>query len=109
MNIDDYRNAIRAFAIYPEANSCSKNELMYLALGLCGEAGEVAEKIKKVYRDNKAVNHEELAKELGDVAWYWARLCEAIQFRCDDVLLKNVKKLTSRQERNVLRGSGDNR
>ena len=109
MNIDDYRNAIRDFAIYPEANSCSKNELMYLALGLCGETGEVAEKIKKVYRDNKALNHEELAKELGDVAWYWARLCEAIQFRCEDVLGMNVNKLNSRKARNVLEGSGDNR
>lgn len=109
MDIEEYRNKIREFAIYPDAQTGNLNELMYLALGLIDEAGEVAGKIKKVYRDETHVPYEELAKELGDVAWYWARMCEAIAYWPSDVLSMNYNKLKDRQERNVLSGSGDNR
>lgn len=109
MDIDSYKEIIRKFAIYPEANSCSLNERMYLALGLGGETGEVLEKVKKAYRDNKPIDKEEIIKELGDVAWYWARLCDAFMVDADFVLKKNIIKLNDRQSRNVLGGSGDNR
>ncbi len=106
--MDDYQDDIDQFAIYPGAGTGSKTELSYLALGLGGESGEVLEKIKKLIRDNK-FEKPEVAKELGDVLWYLTRLANAIGYSLSDIADLNVRKLTDRQERNVLAGSGDNR
>ena len=81
--------------------------------GLAGESGEVAEKIKKVIRDKNSEIDEEtrlaLKKELGDVFWYIAALCDEVGLDMEDVAESNINKLLDRQQRNVLHGSGDNR
>jgi NTP pyrophosphatase (non-canonical NTP hydrolase) len=82
-------------------------------LGLCGETGEIAEKIKKLIRDKKAILDEEfiseIKKELGDVLWYLAVLAKQFDLNLNDIAEKNIEKLASRKERNVLSGSGDER
>lgn len=81
-----------------------------LTLGLVGEAGEFAEKIKKKYRTTPLLPEpRELAKELGDVLWYLARLADLYGFTMTQVMALNVDKLESRRKRGVLQGEGDNR
>lgn len=87
--------------------------LQYLALGLNGEAGEVADKVKKIVRDKggayTAADEDAVAKELGDVLWYLARMADVLNYTLDTVALDNVNKLRSRQGRGTLGGSGDSR
>jgi len=80
-------------------------------LGLAGESGEVAEKIKKMLRDDipEEAVRESLVKELGDVLWYVANLAHDLSITLDEVAHANVSKLLDRSERGVLQGSGDNR
>ena len=86
---------------------------IYPTLGLVGEAGEVAEKIKKVLRDNNGVFSEErvdeIAGELGDVLWYIAMLAYELDLNLNEIALANLSKLISRQQRDKLHGSGDKR
>jgi NTP pyrophosphatase (non-canonical NTP hydrolase) len=103
MNFKDYQEKAVKFAIYPEAY-----KVIYPTLGLCGEAGEVAEKVKKQVRDGN-FNRCEVAKELGDVLWYLANLANDIGYSLSEVATMNVDKLQSRKDRNVISGSGDNR
>lgn len=105
---EEFETAIAQFAIYPEANTRSKNALAYCALGLTGEAGEYSEKIKKLLRDG-TLDRELSAKELGDVLWYVTRSANELGYTLDQIANENIKKLSSRQERGVLRGSGDAR
>ena len=109
MEFSRYQKESRKTALYPERDS----NFIYPTLGLAGEAGEVAEKIKKVIRDKKGVidkkTKQELAKELGDVLWYLANLATELDLSLDDIAKENIKKLTSRKNRNVLHGEGDNR
>jgi len=78
-----------------------------------GEAGEIAEKVKKILRDSNGVVGEaikrELAKELGDVLWYLTQLVTELGLSLEEIAADNIKKLSSRQDRSRLRGSGDNR
>lgn len=106
--LNDYEHNLQKFAIYPDADTGSITELSYLAMGLGGESGEVLEKTKKYLRDGK-FNREDVAKELGDVLWYLTRYANAISYSLEDIAQMNIDKLTSRKERNVLSGSGDNR
>lgn len=108
MQFKDYERETEQFAIYPDHGTGSNTELSYLALGLMGEAGEVAEKIKKKIRDGK-FDSKETAKECGDVLWYLCRLCRALDTSLDDVAYGNYTKLLDRKMRNVIQGSGDNR
>ena len=78
-------------------------------LGLIGESGEIAEKIKKLLRDNTKVEAQDIIKELGDVAFYLTALANYFGSSLDEVLELNMIKLNDRQERGVLSGSGDNR
>ena len=109
MDFNEYQKEARKTAIYPDLG---KN-FVYPTLGLAGEAGEVAEKIKKVIRDGDGViseeKKEELKKELGDVLWYVANLSQELGLPLDEVARLNIEKLKSRQERNALHGAGDNR
>ena len=109
MRLSEYQERSRATAVYPGAG----DNLLYPTLGLCGEAGEVAEKIKKMVRDDGAVLSEErraaLSKELGDVLWYLAQLATEAELDLDAIAEDNLQKLLSRRERNALQGSGDNR
>jgi NTP pyrophosphatase (non-canonical NTP hydrolase) len=109
MQLSDYQQRSRATAVYPDAG----RNLTYPALGLCGEAGEAAEKVKKALRDDGGVLTEErrvaLAAELGDVLWYVAQLATEAGLDLDAIADDNLSKLLSRQERGVLAGSGDSR
>lgn len=109
MTFAEYQNESKKTALYPNVG---KN-FVYPTLGLAGEAGEVSEKIKKVLRDKQGMLDEttvtELQKELGDVLWYVAQLSSELGLNLDDVAQFNIEKLRSRQERNQLHGSGDNR
>jgi NTP pyrophosphatase (non-canonical NTP hydrolase) len=85
-----------------------ERELAILGFGLAGEGGEVLEHLKKALRDNH-LDRDELKKELGDAVFYWTRVCIFFGFNPSEVLDANVTKLTSRRDRGVLRGDGDNR
>mgnify|MGYP001167807077 FL=1 len=102
MYLSQYQKQAAETAIYPKNKA-----LEYLALGLVGEAGEVANKIKKVIRDGTSPNN--VRDELGDALWYLAMLSTEIGYSLDTIADKNLWKLANRKERNVLGGSGDNR
>ena len=85
------------------------DRLVENTLGLVGEAGEVAEKIKKLIRDDPPFSNPEIIKELGDVVFYVTALANYYGGTLDDVLETNVEKLNSREKRGMLNGSGDNR
>ncbi len=109
MTFEEYQKISRETAIYPNKD---KN-FIYPTLGLVGEAGEVAEKIKKILRDKNGVideqTKEDLSKELGDVLWYLSQLAVELGLSLDEVAVLNINKLSSRQKRNKLHGEGDNR
>lgn len=109
MNFSDYQEKARVTAIYPNLYS----NFTYPALGLCGEAGEVAEKCKKIIRDKEGAwsidDRKEIAKEIGDVLWYCANLAEEFGLELHDIAQMNIDKLHSRKKRGVIKGSGDNR
>ncbi|MBJ7329473.1 MAG: nucleoside triphosphate pyrophosphohydrolase family protein [Solirubrobacteraceae bacterium] len=105
----EYQHDSRATAVYPDAG----DNLLYPTLGLCGEAGEVAEKVKKMLRDDAGVLSDErraaISKELGDVLWYVAQVATEAGLDLEAIAGANLAKLRSRQERGVLTGSGDDR
>ena len=103
MNFKEYQTKAVSFAVYP-----ATHKVLYPTLGLCGEAGEVAEKVKKQVRDG-VFNRHEVAKELGDVLWYLANLSSDIGYNLDEIAAMNIDKLSSRKDRNKIQGSGDNR
>ena len=108
MELSEYQHLSRRTAEYPR-----DAWLAYPALGLSGEAGEVAEHAKKAIRDDNGQITEErraaMAKELGDVLWYVAQLASELQLDLDEIAQANLDKLLSRQQRGVLSGSGDDR
>jgi NTP pyrophosphatase (non-canonical NTP hydrolase) len=87
--------------------------IVYPTLGLANEAGEVAGKVKKIFRDKdgklSAEDREALKSELGDVLWYLAQICTELDITLEEVAEANLEKLFSRKERNQIGGSGDNR
>ena len=96
-------------AIFPKHQA-----MEYLTLGLTGEAGEIANKVKKFIRDG-AVKDEYLDKriqigyEIGDVLWYCAVLAQELDMNLGHIMEKNLDKLADRKKRGTLSGSGDNR
>ena len=108
MEFSDYQRLSRRTAEYPR-----DAWLAYPALGLAGEAGEVAEHAKKAIRDDGGEVSEErraaMGKELGDVLWYVAQLASELGLELDEIAQVNLDKLLSRQRRGVLSGSGDER
>lgn len=109
MDFNTYQQKARETAIYPNMGS----EFTYPALGLVGEAGEIANKLKKVIRDNDGVLtdkvRESVGDEIGDCLWYIAQLATEMGYDLDTLAKSNVNKLASRKERGVLSGAGDNR
>ena len=93
---------------FTTAKETSKN-LNYMALGLAGEAGEVANKVKKVMRDGTEVPLADIMSELGDVLWYVAGMATVLGISLEDIAYANLAKLNDRQKRNKLGGSGDSR
>lgn len=113
MEFDEYQKFATGTAIYPERGTVSMTALSYCALGLCGESGEIAEKIKKIIRDNNGKITEEarqaIKKELGDPLWYIANMAHEFGFSLNEIAIGNIEKLQDRKNRNVLKGNGDDR
>jgi NTP pyrophosphatase (non-canonical NTP hydrolase) len=109
MNFTEYQTKSRRTANYPSIG----HPLIYPTLGLTNEAGEVAGKIKKIFRDKSGIIGEEereaLKGELGDVLWYLAQVCTELDLSLDEVAEYNIVKLYSRLERGKIGGDGDNR
>ena len=108
MTIQTYQDEALSTAIYGEGQ-----KIIYPVLGINGEAGEIAEKIKKILRDKSGEfsdeSKQEILKEIGDVLWYCNALCRDLGFTLEDAMILNIEKLKSRRERNMIHGSGDNR
>ena len=106
MNFNEYQKKARTTAIY-------KNPIIYPTLGLTGEAGEVADKVKKVLRDNDGQFHpaeaQRIAAEIGDVLWYCANLAQDLGFDLEGIAQANLNKLEYRKKMNKIQGSGDDR
>ena len=103
MTLSSYQRAASGTAIYP-----TQHAITYPALGLAGEAGEVANKVKKVIRDGK-LDKASLKAEIGDCLWYIAALCRDLNVDLGDIAKANLEKLQDRKARGTLKGSGDNR
>jgi NTP pyrophosphatase (non-canonical NTP hydrolase) len=101
----------RQYSIWVEGKimTTGDDRLVENVLGLMGEAGEIAEKVKKQIRDGKLVAGDAIIKELGDVMFYVTALANYYDSDLDEVLQKNVDKLNGREERGTLQGSGDER
>ena len=106
MNFNEYQKLARSTAVYPE-----EHKVVYPALGLCGEAGEVADKIKKTVRGDTPLDEVtgSIAMELGDVLWYVAVLADDLGITLDQIANWNVDKLQRRMKSNKIKGDGDNR
>lgn len=108
MTLNEFQDKALSFAIFPE--DC---KVIYPTLGLCGESGEVAEKVKKIIRDNNGAFTEqkknEIALEVGDCLWYISVLANNLGYALEDIARMNYDKLESRRQRNKLHGNGDNR
>ena len=109
MDFTDYQTKSRATAKYPVIG----HGVIYPTLGLVNEAGEVAGKIKKIFRDKDGVigeaEKEALKAELGDVLWYIAQVCSELNLSLDEVAEANIAKLLDRKARGKIQGDGDNR
>ncbi len=111
MEFDEYQKVARTTAIYPRTSS--ETSLIYVTLGLAGEAGEIAEKMKKVIRDHGGKIDAEttslLKDEIGDLIWYASQFALELGLSFDDIAQRNLEKLASRRERGIISGSGDRR
>jgi len=110
MTFDEYQKLAMTTKI---ADPVAKVDRAVLALGIAGEAGEVADKYKKIlgYFDGKLTSKDkqELNKEIGDVLWYLATFAESLGLDLGDIAEQNLAKLSDRKKRNVQRAEGDNR
>ena len=106
---DTYQKESRKTAKYPVIG----HSIVYPTMGLVNEAGEVAGKVKKIFRDKggqiSAEDRQSLKKELGDVLWYLAQMCTELDLSLQEVAEENLTKLFSRWERGTIRGDGDER
>ena len=115
LTLDEYEAEALEHALYDD-------DVIYPVLGLVSEAGEVADKFKKLLRDEQfelpfddvavSMTYEEryeIAQELGDVLWYVTALANDLNFSLEEVAEANLRKLEGRSKRGTIRGSGDNR
>jgi len=109
MNFSDYQQKAKGTAKYPIIG----HGVIYPTLGLTNEAGEVAGKIKKIFRDRSGVigemEREALKAELGDVLWYLAQVATELDLSLDEIAEANLAKLLDRQARGKIQGDGDDR
>lgn len=113
ITFNEYQERADSTANYPNKGA----NLHYPTLGLVGEAGEVAEKIKKLWRNKGKTTAPELTleektdliKELGDVLWYVSALAAELDVPLGEVAIVNLDKLADRAARNVINSEGDNR
>jgi len=104
MTFNNYHEFVKSMKVYPE-----KHAIIYPTLGITGEGGEIAEKVKKWLRGDRELDKVELAKEAGDVLWYVTSLADDLGYTLEDIAAMNIEKLSSRKERGVQKGDGDNR
>jgi NTP pyrophosphatase (non-canonical NTP hydrolase) len=108
ITFDHFQTEAAKLAIYPR-----ETKVVYTALGLAGEAGEIANKVKKIIRDDGSnltkKRKAAISKELGDVLWYAAMLAEDLGLSLGDIARNNIEFLNDRKERGVLQGDGDDR
>jgi len=102
-DFNSYQRIAATTAIYPD-----EHRILYPALGLAGEAGEVANKVKKIIRDGK-LDKSALGAEIGDCLWYIAALCRDLNLDLGEIAKANLEKLQDRKARGTLKGSGDKR
>ena len=109
MELNDFQRESRKTALYPNVG----NNFIYPTLGLVGEAGEVADKVKKILRDKDGVfdkdSKDAIKFELGDVLWYISQISSELGYELEEIAEANLKKLSSRKSRGKIQGSGDNR
>lgn len=108
LTMTDYQERASATAVYDQIG----HPLVYPALGLAGETGELVDKVKKLIRNGTEIDiavREELVKELGDILWYVAAFAKELGVDLEHVAWRNLAKLKSRQERGTLKSEGDNR
>ena len=107
-DLDMYQQVAKQTAIYPREQA-----IIYPTLGLTGEAGEVANKVKKIIRDDGYKNNEslvqEISAEIGDCLWYISVLADDIGCKLSDIANANLEKLANRKEKGTIHGSGDTR
>lgn len=107
-SLDEYQAFVRSTKVYDK-----EYKLVYPVLGLVNEAGEVAGKIKKLMRDDNGQlsqeRFEDIISELGDVLWYVTAVADDLGVTVSDIFYENFTKLKSRQERGMIKGSGDHR
>lgn len=110
MTLEEYQQAALTTVI---ATDNEFRDMLHWVLGINGEAGEIAEKVKKIIRDKNgevsAEDKQEMAKEIGDVLWYLAVFAHHLGVPLETIAQQNLDKLQSRKQRGVLGGSGDNR
>ena len=115
MNFKDYQIITRETAVYPDSQTGNVLAILYTALGVADEAGEVAGKVKKWLRDEdheagmNDERREAISGEISDVLWYLARLADELNLDLQVIAEYNVTKLRDRKERGVIQGNGDNR
>jgi len=108
MDFKEYQRRAEETAVYPRRNTL--DGLIYCTLGLTGEAGEFANKVKKMLRGDEPLKpFVELEKELGDVLWYLAEAATNLGLSFEFIAISNLEKLRTRAEQNKIKGSGDNR
>lgn len=110
MELNEYQQRALVTKAYGERTDMA---IIYPTIKLNGEAGEVAEKVGKTFRDNDGVFTDEIkiaiAKEIGDVMWYCAALADDLGYTLEQIARMNLTKLATRQAQNMIHGSGDNR
>ncbi len=111
MEFDEYQKLASRTALF--AKDDKEYILMLICLGIAGESGEILEKVKHLVRDDKGVvtpeRREGIKKEIGDVLWYLSQLARELDLSFDEIADANIKKLTSRLERDMLNSEGDDR
>lgn len=115
MTLNEYQQKSLTTELMKRPDTIKATDPSFVAkiLGLVGEAGEVAEKIKKIVRDKDGLisddDRAEIKKELGDVLWYVSVMSDYLGLELEEVACANIEKLASRKQRGTSRGSGDNR
>lgn len=109
-SLNEYQETTRETAQYP---TVGEQRFLYPVLGLAGEVGELTNKVKKIFRDDKNQvtdeRREAMIGELGDILWYTARIADELDVKLSDIASGNIEKLRDRRTRGTLPGSGDNR
>ena len=104
MDLNEYQLLATETVSYPKSQA-----VFYPVLGMVGEAGEVANKVKKIMRGDEDADLLGVPDELGDVLWYLAAIATDLGVTLDDIAQENIEKLRDRRARGVIKGSGDNR